>query len=153
MDFKTEFHLVEEKDSRYKFLLCVVFCQALCDLLKKLEGHQLSLCILERKKKNLDYENFIGLRDKRGDYYHCKKLFDAYKISVPDEIYKVYFVFKATEKKLYSMHESNVLEADMEKLLIELFDTSYYEQFKAESLKYALERDLPDKDSTGLAKI
>ena len=153
--FETEFELVKlnKNNSRYNFLLCVIFCQALNDLLKKLEPHNLSLCLLTRKKKDLNYHRFIGLVNPRGDYYHCQNLFTAYHISVPSEIYNVYNVFKATQTKLQSTFKSAVLGSNIEDILIELFDVSYCEQFKAENLKNILEDTLIEKNSSPVVKI
>ena len=151
--FKTEFETTHKSDIRYNFLLCVVFCQAISDLLKKLEPHRLSLFLLQRKKKQLDYQNFIGLITPRGDYYHCHNLFRAYHVSVPDEIYQIYTHFKATQTKLHSTFKSEVLDSNIENLLLELFDISYYEQFKIENLKDVLEGTLGQKHADPVVKI
>ena len=156
--FETEFELVKlnKNNSRYNFLLCVIFCQAINNLLKKLEPHKLSLCLLKRKKKDLNYHLLIGLVNPRGNYYHCQNLFTAYHINVPSEIYNVYNIyniFKVTHTKLHSTFKSAVLCSNIEHLLIELFDISYYERFKAENLKNILEDNLIEKNPVYSVKI
>lgn len=155
MKFNEEFELIKnnKNESRYNFLLCVAFCQALSDLLKQLEPHRLSLMLLTRKKKDLDNSQFIGLVTPIGDYYHCKNLFKAYNVSVPDEIYNVYFLFKLTKTKLHSTEKSEILNSNIENLLIELFDISYYEQFKIETLKNKIQDSLKEKQTNRIVKI
>lgn len=155
LKYEEEFDLIKhnKKDIRYNFLVCIVFCQAVSDLLKKLEPHKLSLCILTRRKRDLDYHEFIGMVKPKGEYYHIKNLFKAYDVSVPDEIYNIYFVFKATQTKLHSTFKSNILDSNMENILIELFDISYHEKFKIEKLKKVLEDSLREKNNKTFVKI